>query len=161
MAELADAADSKSAGLRPLGVRLPLPAPLLNPMQPARVRLVDFWEFRGGDRLLITNREEDYPAAAEQMEEGGPALWKVLPGDRLTWVGWRGQSNERKPTLVALVNCQQEGYVYGEPASPTLESFMSFGALTSEATPEIRGLWMVGYNAVVAMGLPRTWKPPA
>jgi hypothetical protein len=31
MAELADAADSKSAGLRPLGVRLPLPAPRLNP----------------------------------------------------------------------------------------------------------------------------------
>src|SRR5271157_6042118 len=29
MAELADAADSKSAGLRPLGVRFPLPAPLL------------------------------------------------------------------------------------------------------------------------------------
>ena len=29
MAELADAADSKSAGLRPLGVRLPLPAPAL------------------------------------------------------------------------------------------------------------------------------------
>ena len=29
MAELADAADSKSAGLRPLGVRLPLPAPNL------------------------------------------------------------------------------------------------------------------------------------
>src|SRR5207248_6743468 len=28
MAELADAADSKSAGLRPLGVRLPLPAPV-------------------------------------------------------------------------------------------------------------------------------------
>src|SRR5581483_8196775 len=28
MAELADAADSKSAGLRPLGVQLPLPAPL-------------------------------------------------------------------------------------------------------------------------------------
>lgn len=27
MAELADAADSKSAGLRPLGVQLPLPAP--------------------------------------------------------------------------------------------------------------------------------------
>ena len=29
MAELADAADSKSAGLRPLGVRLPLPAPAI------------------------------------------------------------------------------------------------------------------------------------
>jgi hypothetical protein len=29
MAELADAADSKSAGLRPLGVRLPLPAPFI------------------------------------------------------------------------------------------------------------------------------------
>src|SRR5882672_8854014 len=31
MAELADAADSKSAGLRPLGVRPPLPAPKQNP----------------------------------------------------------------------------------------------------------------------------------
>ena len=29
MAELADAADSKSAGLRVLGVRLPLPAPFI------------------------------------------------------------------------------------------------------------------------------------
>ena len=29
MAELADAADSKSAGLRPLGVRFPLPAPAI------------------------------------------------------------------------------------------------------------------------------------
>ena len=29
MAELADAADSKSADLRVLGVRLPLPAPIL------------------------------------------------------------------------------------------------------------------------------------
>ena len=29
MAELADAADSKSAGLRPLGVQVPLPAPAL------------------------------------------------------------------------------------------------------------------------------------
>src|SRR5439155_20873553 len=33
MAELADAADSKSAGLRPLGVRLPLPPPSLNPFR--------------------------------------------------------------------------------------------------------------------------------
>jgi len=48
--------------------------------------IADFWEFREGDRLLITNREGDYPAAAEQMEEGGPSLWKVLPGDRLAWV---------------------------------------------------------------------------
>ena len=128
---------------------------------PAEFGIVDFWEFRRGDRLLITNREEDYPAAVEQMGEGGPPLWKILPGDRLTWVGWRGQSNERKPTLVALVNCQHEGYVYGEPASPTLESVMSFGTPTSEASPEIRSLWMVGYDAAVAMGLPRTWKPPA
>ena len=35
-AELADAADSKSAGLRPLGVRFPLPAPFLNPSSSPR-----------------------------------------------------------------------------------------------------------------------------
>ncbi len=35
MAELADAADSKSAGLRPLGVQLPLPAPG-KPLNPSK-----------------------------------------------------------------------------------------------------------------------------
>jgi hypothetical protein len=123
--------------------------------------IVDSWEFRGGDRLLITNREEDHPASAEQMREGGPSLWKILPGDCLAWVGWRWLANERKATLVALVNCQQEGYVYGEPAVPTLESAISFGAPTSEATPEIRSLWTVGYDAAVAIRVPRIWRPPA
>ena len=121
------------------------------PCHPPKFEIIDFWEFREGDRLLITNREEDYPATTEQMEEGGPSLWKVVPCDRLAWVGWRGQSNERNPTLVALVNCCQEGYVYGESASPTLESVMSFGTPTSEATAEIRSLWMVGYDAAVSL----------
>ena len=40
MAELADAADSKSAGLRPLGVRLPLPAPELETALDARPALL-------------------------------------------------------------------------------------------------------------------------
>ena len=40
MAELADAADSKSAGLRPLGVRLPLPAPLKPPGLNAGINLL-------------------------------------------------------------------------------------------------------------------------
>jgi hypothetical protein len=43
MAELADAADSKSAGLRPLGVRFPLPAPKSNPF---REQLVNLWRNR-------------------------------------------------------------------------------------------------------------------
>jgi hypothetical protein len=130
--------------------------PLCNPPEFA---IADFWEFREGDHLLITNREEDYPAPVEQMEEGGPALWKVLPGDRLTWVGWRWSAAESKPTLIALIDCSHEGYVYGEPAYPTLESVMSFGTHTTEATPDARSLWMVGYNAVMALGVPRTWCP--
>ena len=40
MAELADAADSKSADLRVLGVRLPLPAPLKGPaLSPHQIAL--------------------------------------------------------------------------------------------------------------------------
>ena len=49
--------------------------------------------------------------------------------------------------------------MYGEPAYPSLESVMSFGTPTTEATPDTRSLWMVGYNAVMALGLPRTWRP--
>ena len=116
----------------------------------------DFWEFREGDKLLITNRVDDYPATVEQMEEGGPNLWKALPGDRLAWVGWRAG----RPTLVALFNCLREVYVYGEPGSATVDSITGFGAPTGEATPEVHSLWMVGYDAAVAWGIPRSWKPP-
>ncbi len=71
-------------------------------------------------------------------------------------------SEERKPTLLALISCQHEGYVCGEPASPTLESVMFFGSSsTTEITPEIQSLWAMGVDAVGALGLPRTWKPPA
>jgi hypothetical protein len=128
--------------------------------KPPEFTIVDFCEFREGDRLLITNREENYPAPIEQLGKGGTSLWKVLPGDRLAWVGWRVYSAARKPTILALINCYHEGYVYGEPASPTLESVMSFGSpSTTEITPEIRSLWALGYDAAVALGLPRTWKP--
>src|SRR5229473_1622387 len=42
MAELADAADSKSADLRVLGVRLPLPAPTCNPFHQGNGGIGDF-----------------------------------------------------------------------------------------------------------------------
>ena len=52
MAELADAADSKSAGLRPLGVRFPLPAPIfyscrVAPDRSALLTLFNFLSSRG------------------------------------------------------------------------------------------------------------------
>lgn len=123
---------------------------------PPDFAIADFWEFREGDQFLITNCERDYPATVEQMEEGRSNLWKVLPGDRLAWVGWRAAG----PTLLALFNCLCEGYVYGESTSATVDSFIAFGAPRGEATPEVRRLWMVGYDAAVALGIPRTWKPP-
>jgi hypothetical protein len=68
---------------------------------PPEFVVVDFWEFREGDSLLITNREEDYPVPLEDMEEGGPSLWKVLPGDRIAWSGWRAEDEASKPTLIS------------------------------------------------------------
>jgi hypothetical protein len=47
MAELADAADSKSADLRVLGVRLPLPAPTQTTEKQWHTRLDD-WMASGG-----------------------------------------------------------------------------------------------------------------
>src|SRR6202043_3027434 len=53
MAELADAADSKSADLRVLGVRLPLPAPLQKPSEyaaskPSSLHAISFCGRRSG-----------------------------------------------------------------------------------------------------------------
>ncbi len=71
-----------------------------------------------------------------------------------------GQSNERKPTLVALTICHQQDCVYGEPKSPTLDSVMPFGTPTSGATREVRRVWMLGYDAAVAQRLERNLRPP-
>src|ERR1035438_7294264 len=69
------------------------------------------------------------------------------------------QPSERKQAISYSI-LPPRGYVYGEPASPTLGSAVSFGTPTSEATAEIRNLWMVGYDAAVSLGLPRNWQPP-
>ncbi len=123
---------------------------------PPEFNISDFWEFREGDRVLITNSEEDYPAAVEQMESAGPSVWKILAGDRLAWIGFRPGLNGVEPQLLTLINCCREGYAYGEPQQATLDSVMTFGTPTSEFSEDIRKLWMLGYDAVVALGLPRT-----
>ena len=94
------------------------------------------------------------------MEEGGPSLWKVHPGERLAWVGLRGEAEAPKATLIALIDCRNEGYVYGEPASPTLDSVTAFGApSTTKVTAEKRRVWSVGYDAAVSLPLTRTRNP--
>jgi hypothetical protein len=51
-----------------------------------------------------------------------------------------------------LSRSHREGYAYGEPESPSLNSVMSFGVLgASEVTPENRSLWAMGYDAAVAI----------
>ena len=61
MAELADAADSKSAGLRSLGVRLPLPAPATNhlgsisyPLEQRAVDAVNLGRLVECERVIIS-----------------------------------------------------------------------------------------------------------
>ena len=57
MAELADAADSKSADLRVLGVRLPLPAPGSFCRSPA----LDAFEFQRSYLLRMTQYRNEWP----------------------------------------------------------------------------------------------------
>jgi hypothetical protein len=78
MAELADAADSKSADLRVLGVRLPLPAPLLYILHypaysPAfMLDCSSFFTFRAGQFLLLCLIEYTVVllVQAEKWEDG-------------------------------------------------------------------------------------------
>jgi hypothetical protein len=81
MAELADAADSKSAGLRPLGVQLPLPAPRSNPFKP---QLVDRRRRRGRSDVTISAFASDSAQTltklvehllAEQQDKREPTLF--------------------------------------------------------------------------------------
>ena len=79
MAELADAADSKSAGLRPLGVRLPLPAPALSlsprhhPATPAHLTSLEgYLDGVAGRRVLkvsvITRRSAGIRAGSARRD---------------------------------------------------------------------------------------------
>jgi hypothetical protein len=67
MAELADAADSKSADLRVLGVQLPLPAPRLVPvasnrlrgLAPRFLRRTGRGNFMGAPKIMPTGGSDD------------------------------------------------------------------------------------------------------
>ena len=85
MAELADAADSKSAGLRPLGVRLPLPAPALTPGAVPSVHLSALLIPRGKANWYRIGIEIEGGVLAPllvlplQFDATGPPLFQLLP----------------------------------------------------------------------------------
>ena len=84
MAELADAADSKSAGLRPLGVRFPLPAPCkeFSKRQGHSADKSERWDVRGRwIRESMDSRIDLRPAAGGIPTRIGGRVGTPLAGD--------------------------------------------------------------------------------
>jgi Fe-S cluster biosynthesis and repair protein YggX len=82
MAELADAADSKSAGLRPLGVRLPLPAPNKHQLVDPALFLLHSRSYELAKKIAVVRRIVFDAHLVRSVQELNPKRWKNLPGSR-------------------------------------------------------------------------------
>lgn len=140
----------------------------------------DFWQMRDGDYLTITNRWADLPvwfelhplevadrAATEIMKRlvaghkpkevmDGPNLWRAKTGDRLVWVSLADSANAVKE----LLNFRACALVLGENSNSTSEGIVAFGAPEGEELPPAAAAaTRAGFDAAVALGVPREFAP--
>ena len=144
--------------------------------------ILDLWEMKDSDSIIITNRVVDLPTwfelhptevsgsnvywmlaklkagykPAEPVE--GPNLWRILAGDRVVWMGRDRPERASVDGVVALVDFEENALAFGESrrGDTDLVSFISFGALSEQSQrPEAQSLVRAGIAAVRKLGLPR------
>jgi len=135
--------------------------------------VADFWQFRDGDSVTITNRWADLPVWFElhplevggravfemtkKLSEGdrptdrtdGPNVWRVRAGDRLAWVAISPRTCEVRQ-VYDFRNCV---LVLGESNRREIEVF---GAPDDDPTTQITEGMRAGFLAAARLGMPRT-----
>lgn len=125
--------------------------------------ILDYWELRDGDHVLITNRRSDTPEGADEPGVKAADLWHLQTGDRLAWAG-RPRANtpgERdKPILLGLIECCERAIACGDSNQPRFypgTGIFLFGEPASEdASPYSLAAASLAFGAIVAKGLPRS-----
>ncbi|MEE9206971.1 MAG: hypothetical protein V3U67_01155, partial [Gemmatimonadota bacterium] len=143
--------------------------PIDSPDGRASFRIMDSWELRDGDHILLTGRECDLPPGASDPSAGAALnVWQPLPGDRLAWSGRpRNRHDDDAPVLLGLVECLEPIVVYGDSARPRTHPefpMQLFGEPTSEElTPHAYATMGVAWKAAIsqpAMGAGRDVNDP-
>jgi hypothetical protein len=141
--------------------------------------IVDFWEFKDGDFVTITNRMCDLPSwfalhpteasnvavssMKEKVEQGdyppdiidGPNLWRAKAGDRIVWIGTQRRNSVPWPVM-SILKIAENALVVGE-TNKECADFLPFGAVTDEnATQRYGDLFRAGVEAAERLGTPRT-----
>jgi hypothetical protein len=143
--------------------------------------VVDLWEMRDGDSVILTNRGCDIPSwfplhpletsgtlalkVLAKLKAGwepsppldGPNVWRVMAGDRVAWAGSRRPGREPLEGVLCMVNFQECALVLGEIADPNANDPMDFGTLTERGqTPEGAATCRNAVNLGRALGGPNT-----
>ena len=145
-------------------------------------QIVDYWEMRDGDSVMITNRYADIPPWFElhplevcdsfiapmmaKLKDGynpaevveGPNVWRLRTGDRVVWVGQDRPGNRGMSGLLSILEIEDCVLALGETNRDGLDAFCEFGApSTDKPNREDTLRCRVAANAVKAMGTPQSW----
>lgn len=142
--------------------------------------IVDFWAFKDGDFVTITNRAVDLPGGFElyptevsgrniplyrsKIESGdypgepitANHIWRVMTGGRLVWVHPKARLKRSK---VEIISCDECVLVYGENTScGSLEEYMTFGEPQGERLPpDVVQACRRGFDQAMELGGVNSW----
>lgn len=157
-----------------------LPSPMADPSR--HFDIVDLWELRAGERVLITNRVADLPAWFDlhhsevagvlafdmlatlqaghqpQVPLEGPNLWRVNNGDRVAWLGVDRDAQLAPNGVFSVIEFRANALVAGEPQHMDLEAIATFGSMShAEPDPTALALCRAAVDYVRLLGAPRSW----
>jgi hypothetical protein len=122
--------------------------------------IVDIWGARDdGDEILVTTDPDQDPGALAP-ETWTAEDWVLRPGDRITWVSQsRDDVLAEAPPRIAHLEISVPTRVIGLSVRPRTTSD-GFPILFSAPSPRTSmPLARAGFDAVLRLGLPRSWAP--
>jgi len=116
-----------------------------------KVNIRDVWEMNDGDAVTITNRQADFPAwftlypdevsglatysLCQKLNSGayhpadrveGPNLWRIMAGDRLTFVGLPRPGMKAAEGVLSILDFRENALAVGEQKVCDLNAFGGF-----------------------------------
>jgi hypothetical protein len=144
------------------------------------IGIIDIWEMKEGDSILMTNRFGDVPEwfdlhyseiTGSQTSNWlgkyqdlppntpleGPNIWKVKSGDRLLWTGNTRPFQEEVNGILSIFDIHHDILVIGNSSRSNLEESITFGKINDSNDQLGIDRVRFGVNLIRKMGVPRTY----
>lgn len=130
----------------------------------AELEILGLWKMKRGDYVTITNKKDDITEWTKGLDFSPehPAFWRVIPGDRVVWVGrnrpgLRAEGWVSEGGVLSLLDFRKDAIVMLESKRDDFDP-MNIEEIKTQSSPEKLRYCQIALKAVRELGIPKVVK---